>query len=459
MAGDPRPIPLSLWVLAFFVLQFAFSRLPPARPRPPNNSETSSAPEAPPKTTSATQTTTTTTTTTFTLGDLPTKCSSEAENRTQLNSTALSSLQLEKRQSEKRRSQLFWDGPRCSVNEWDKPQYCKCKKGERISRFESYHDDRKEDRQWYLGCSAIRGGPGDEVRSVTDTNDWDAPQEWNGIYSNSFLVGFTSYHDNRREDRRYTFFTARANSFYLTKCSRWQKLNRFDKPIYLWLKDNEVIAAVKSVHNDRHEDREFSVITCRLTYLEPELRTHGFAFSPNYPRNYPDNYENSQTISVEEGNILILHFTAFNIESHSHCWYDYMEIIDGDGSQLMWRCGDVRPSTIISRSNRVTLRFRTDGSQTRTGWRLQWYAKPGCSELGKKRVSRGGEECVAAILAAIATCAATEALPGVAILGCAAAVITVHAECKGPFSALPRPNHNSPCNNYPSLPGCYPHSA
>ena len=76
MAGDPRPIPLSLWVLAFFVLQvgkptvkfhewnclfmdytisipqnthlliiqFAFSCLPPPRPRPPNNAETSSAP-------------------------------------------------------------------------------------------------------------------------------------------------------------------------------------------------------------------------------------------------------------------------------------------------------------------------------------------------------------------------------------------------------------------------------
>jgi len=36
MAGDPRPIPLSLWVLAFFVLQFAFSRVPPPLPQPQN---------------------------------------------------------------------------------------------------------------------------------------------------------------------------------------------------------------------------------------------------------------------------------------------------------------------------------------------------------------------------------------------------------------------------------------
>jgi len=71
MAGDPRPIPLSLWVLAFFVLQFAFSCLPPPRPRPPNNAETSSAPGGTttgttPTTTTASTTTTTTTTSTST---------------------------------------------------------------------------------------------------------------------------------------------------------------------------------------------------------------------------------------------------------------------------------------------------------------------------------------------------------------------------------------------------------
>jgi len=44
MAGDPRPIPLSLWVVTFFVLQLAFSRLPPPVPRPPATDEATGEP-------------------------------------------------------------------------------------------------------------------------------------------------------------------------------------------------------------------------------------------------------------------------------------------------------------------------------------------------------------------------------------------------------------------------------
>jgi len=351
-----------------------------------------------------------------------------------------------------RRSSLFWEEPWCSINEWDQPQYCKCRKGERIVRFSSHHDNHREDRRWELECSKITGPVEvDEVISVTDTNGWDAAQEWNGVYSNSYLVGVASVHNNHHEDRRYTFVTARSNNYFLTKCSRWRKLNNFDGPFYLRLGSNDVIAAVKSHHNNRREDREFSVITCRLTYLEPEERTHGFATSPNYPRNYPDKYEKEQTIQVEEGNILFLYFTAFNLEYHMRCHYDYLEIRDGDGSLLMWRsCGGVLPSTIISSTNIVRLRFRTDSSQTRTGWRLQWHAKKkGCSELGRKGARNFNPACLVTILAALGSCSVVEIAPP-AILGCAAAVIGMHLEC----------DHYAPdykqaiCNDHPWLKGC-----
>jgi len=133
-------------------------------------------------------------------------------------------------------------------------------------KFASVHDNHREDRRWDLRCKAIPGltFTGDKWISIMPGNGWDGAQEWNGVASNSFLVGFSSHHDNRREDRIYRFFTARLNNFVLGQCSRWRTLNNYDRPINLQLGDEEVIAGVKSVHNNHHEDRRFSVITCKI---------------------------------------------------------------------------------------------------------------------------------------------------------------------------------------------------
>ena len=133
-------------------------------------------------------------------------------------------------------------------------------------KFSSVHSNAKEDRRWDLGCKAIPGltFSSDKWISITPGNGWDAPQEWYGVASDSFLVGFRSHHDSRKEDRIYRFFTARSDIITLQDCTGWKKLNDYDRPIDLQLGDDEVIAGVKSVHNSRKEDRQFSVITCKI---------------------------------------------------------------------------------------------------------------------------------------------------------------------------------------------------
>ena len=123
--------------------------------------------------------------------------------------------------------------------------------------------------------------------------------------------------------------------------------------------------------------------------------------SPNYPSQYPHNLEQTQTIQVEQGLILSLLFTAFNIQSDwgtANCNEDHLTIADGDGTILMEKScgstlhGDVNiggqsigfslPSRITSRSNIVNLVFKTDGidikyvnsNLTRTGWSVSWSA-------------------------------------------------------------------------------------
>ena len=164
-------------------------------------------------------------------------------------------------------------GYSCDKNGYDNHQYCLCNKGERIVKFRSAHNNHHEDREWDLGCQPIPELTvrGEKWISITAGNGWDAAQEWNGVDSNSFLVGFTSDHNNHHEDRTYSFFTARSDNFILQQCSGWKLLNDWDQLVDLQLGDEEVIAGVKSVHNNHHEDRRFSVITCKIAIRNGKL--------------------------------------------------------------------------------------------------------------------------------------------------------------------------------------------
>ena len=109
--------------------------------------------------------------------------------------------------------------------------------------------------------------------------------------------------------------------------------------------------------------------------MELILLATGNVTSPNYPDNYPNNLEKIETIQVEQGLILSLQFTAFDIEADSTCDYDHLTITDGDGTTLMEKsCGTTLPADITSTSNIVKLVFSTDGSQTRPGWSVSWSA-------------------------------------------------------------------------------------
>ena len=109
--------------------------------------------------------------------------------------------------------------------------------------------------------------------------------------------------------------------------------------------------------------------------MELILLTTGEVTSPNYPNNYPNFLEKTETIQVEQGLILLLQFTAFNIESHSTCSYDHLTITDGDGTTLMEKsCGTTIPDDITSTSNIVKLVFSTDSGYTMPGWSVSWSA-------------------------------------------------------------------------------------
>ena len=113
--------------------------------------------------------------------------------------------------------------------------------------------------------------------------------------------------------------------------------------------------------------------------MELILLSTGEVTSPNYPCNYPNNLERTETIQVEQGLILSLQFTAIDIQLDStlcpDCSCDHLTITDGNGTTLMEKsCGITLPSDITSTSNIVKLVFSTNAGRTYSGWSVSWSA-------------------------------------------------------------------------------------
>jgi len=110
---------------------------------------------------------------------------------------------------------------------------------------------------------------------------------------------------------------------------------------------------------------------------EESLPKSGVLTSPNYPERYPNGHDSTQTVQVAVGKIISFNVTDFNTERE----YDYVEIIDGDGSNVtpgpdgpkLWgNWGSYPRLEQLSYSNIAHVKFHTDGDTQRTGWRIEW---------------------------------------------------------------------------------------
>ena len=95
--------------------------------------------------------------------------------------------------------------------------------------------------------------------------------------------------------------------------------------------------------------------------------------SPNYPSNYPDNKDATYPVSVERGKVIKLWFTDFKIEAESNCAYDWVQVVDADGTVLLEKaCGMSKPKEIISRTNKLNIKFHSDANTNYAGFRAQF---------------------------------------------------------------------------------------
>ena len=105
--------------------------------------------------------------------------------------------------------------------------------------------------------------------------------------------------------------------------------------------------------------------------------------STNYPNGYPNNEDHTQTIRVPKGNTIRMEFLDFRVEdcppgpgspvrSPDDC-PDFVTVTDDDGTLLAALSDESRYwEEIVSRTETVHVRFFTDQSLSKAGWRLSW---------------------------------------------------------------------------------------
>ncbi|XP_072596400.1 scavenger receptor cysteine-rich domain-containing protein DMBT1 isoform X3 [Vulpes vulpes] len=102
----------------------------------------------------------------------------------------------------------------------------------------------------------------------------------------------------------------------------------------------------------------------------------GHFSSPFYPRNYPNNARCVWDIEVPNNYHVTIVFKDVQLEGG--CNYDYIEVFDGPShtSPLIARVCDGAKSSLTSSSNFMSIRFVSDGSVTRKGFKANYYSSP-----------------------------------------------------------------------------------
>ncbi|XP_052697133.1 cubilin-like isoform X2 [Crassostrea angulata] len=106
----------------------------------------------------------------------------------------------------------------------------------------------------------------------------------------------------------------------------------------------------------------------------------GVIESPNFPNPYPHNRNCTWVIQATLGNTLNVSFSHFQVETHTSCNYDHLQVRDGNlptSPEIGTYCGNNIPPAISSSSEYLWLNFISDFSVASNGFRLE-YITNGC---------------------------------------------------------------------------------
>lgn len=143
-------------------------------------------------------------------------------------------------------------------NDWDEWLFFECAGSDQaINYIQSTHDDGKEDRLWQFGCGIY-------TEWQTSDSYWtrisDYDNEINKSCNDGFICGFSSFHNNGKEDRRWRFKCCNQEEYGTTRADTSGTVgpNTWDDPVNVDLDYPKYISGVYSVHDNGKEDRQWT---------------------------------------------------------------------------------------------------------------------------------------------------------------------------------------------------------
>ena len=149
--------------------------------------------------------------------------------------------------SAKVRQQRYYD------NHYDGRLFKVCPSGNPFSRVISRHNNHREDRIWRWECGKTFSSTShQQCRWHKNVNGYDQPMFFK-CGGNKYLSGVYSHHNNRREDRVWSFKCCGSLHYAIKNCYGTGYVNDWDKYMHYTVPSGKVITGVYSYHNNHRE--------------------------------------------------------------------------------------------------------------------------------------------------------------------------------------------------------------
>jgi len=144
------------------------------------------------------------------------------------------------------------------ANVWDGAMNFECPQGEGISKIKSYHDNRREDRRWEFTCKTMSMTNNCYLARIA--NYWDEVMNFK-CPNNGIITGALSLHHNHHEDRIWRYRCCDSTGAF--ECKHRGDINDWDAPMDWTVPDGYVLSGFYSHHSNRREDRRWNPYICK----------------------------------------------------------------------------------------------------------------------------------------------------------------------------------------------------
>ncbi|XP_036374335.1 hemagglutinin/amebocyte aggregation factor-like [Megalops cyprinoides] len=145
-------------------------------------------------------------------------------------------------------------------NEYDHVLSFACPSLSSISKIVSKHDNHHEDRIWDFSCKdTFESSP--QCFWSPYANYFDEYLSYS-CPDNYVMSGMESYHENKHEDRRWKFYCCRDYKYCNSHCQWTPHVNNFDEEFTWYVPHMNYLVGVSSYHENKHEDRRWQYMYC-----------------------------------------------------------------------------------------------------------------------------------------------------------------------------------------------------